>query len=208
MIAKHYNAQGKERGTVELPEAVFGQPVRTHAIWEAVRSFLANQRQGTASVKNRAAVSGGGKKPWRQKGTGRARAGSNRSPLWRHGGRAFGPRPRDYSFYVPRKIKALALRSALSARAADEAIRVVDSLNYEVPRTREVAGLLDTMGLGGRSCLLVLADHKPNTFMSARNIPRLRTVAVRELNPYYVMESDVIVLEVDGLDKIGEVAKA
>jgi large subunit ribosomal protein L4 len=205
MNAKHYNAQGEERGTVELPEAVFGQSVHTHAIWEVVRSYLANQRQGNASVKNRAAVSGGGRKPWRQKGTGRARAGSIRSPLWRHGGRAFGPRPRDYSFYVPRKVRALALRSALSARAAEQAISVIDSLDYTVPRTREVAGLLNKIGIGGRSCLLVLSDHKVNTFLSTRNIPRLRTIAVRELNPYFIMQSQAILFEVDGLGKIEEV---
>jgi large subunit ribosomal protein L4 len=204
MIAKHYNAKGEERGSIELPAAVFGHPVHTHAIWEAVRSFLANQRQGTAAVKTRAQVSGGGRKPWRQKGTGRARAGSIRSPLWRHGGRAFGPRPRDYSFYVPRKVRALALRSALSARAADQAISVVDALDFPAPKTREVAGLLQKIGLGGKSCLLVLSDHKANTFMSARNIPRLRTVAVRELNPYFVMQSEVILFEIDGLNRIEE----
>jgi large subunit ribosomal protein L4 len=207
MDAKHYSAKGDEQGSVELPAAVFEQPVHKHAIWEAVRNFLANRRQGTASVKNRAKISGGGRKPWRQKGTGRARAGTNRSPLWRHGARAFGPRPRSYSYRLPRKVRALALRSALSARAADLAISVVDPLDYSAPRTREMAGLLKKIGIEGKSCLLVLGDQKPNTFLSARNIPRLRTVQVQDLNPYYVMQSDAILFELSGLEKIQEVVR-
>ena len=207
MNAKHYSAEGVEQGTVELPEEVFGQPVHEHSIWEAVRCYLANQRHGTASVKTRAQVSGGGKKPWRQKGTGRARAGSNRSPIWRHGGRAFGPRPRDYSYEIPRKVRALALRSALSARAADEAVSVVDALEYSAPATKNLAGMLKKIGLDGKSCLLVLGEHRPNTYLSGRNIPRLTTIPLRELNPYVVMQSEVILFEAPGLSKIREVVR-
>ncbi len=208
MDAKHFNAQGEEQGTIELPVSVFGQPVHEHAIWEAVRMYLANQRQGTSSVKNRSAVSGGGRKPWRQKGTGRARSGSTRSPLWKHGARAFGPRPRDYSYRIPRKIRALALRSALSARAADLAVAVVDPLDFDKPQTRGIAGLLKKIGVEGKSCLLVLGDHKKNTYMSARNIPRVNTIEVRELNPYVVMQSETILFETSGLAKIEEVVGA
>jgi large subunit ribosomal protein L4 len=207
MNVKHFSAKGDERGTVELPEEVFGQPVHEHAIWEAVRCYLANQRQGTASVKTRAQVSGGGKKPWRQKGTGRARQGSNRSPLWRHGGRAFGPRPRSYNYTLPKKVRSLALRSALSARAADLAVSVVDVLDFTAPRTKDLAGLLKKIGAGEKRCLLVLGDHRPNAYLSGRNIPKLQTIPVRELNPYMVMQSDTIVFEVDGLEKIREVVR-
>jgi large subunit ribosomal protein L4 len=207
MNAKHFSAKGDERGTVELPEEVFGQPVHEHAIWEAVRCYLANQRQGTASVKTRAEVSGGGRKPWRQKGTGRARQGSNRSPLWRHGGRAFGPRPRSYNYTLPKKVRSLALRSALSARALDSAVSVVDVLDFAAPRTKDLAGLLKKIGAGEKRCLLVLGDHRPNAYLSGRNIPKLQTIPVRELNPYMVMQSDTIVFEVDGLEKIREVVR-
>jgi large subunit ribosomal protein L4 len=207
MNARHFTAKGEERGTVQLPDEVFGQPVHEHAIWEAVRCYLANQRQGTASVKTRAQVSGGGKKPWRQKGTGRARQGSNRSPIWRHGGRAFGPRPRSYNYTLPRKVRSLALRSALSARAADLAIMVVDVLDFPAPRTRDLAGLLKKMGTEEKRCLLVLGEHRPNAYLSGRNIPRLHTIPVRELNPYVVMQSDTIVFEMDGLEKIREVVR-
>ena len=207
MKAKHFTAKGDERGTVELPEEVFGQPVHEHAIWEAVRCYLANQRQGTASVKTRAQVSGGGKKPWRQKGTGRTRQGSNRSPLWRHGGRAFGPRPRSYNYTLPKKVRSLALRSALSARALDSAVSVVDVLDFAAPRTKDLAGLLKRIGAGEKRCLLVLGDHRPNAYLSGRNIPKLQTIPVRELNPYMVMQSDTIVFEVDGLEKIREVVR-
>lgn len=208
MNAKHFNAQGEERGTIELPAAVFGQPVNEHAIWEAVRMYLANQRQGTSAVKNRSLVSGGGRKPWRQKGTGRARAGSTRSPLWKHGARAFGPRPRDYSYQIPRKVRALALRSALSARAGDLAIAVVDPLGLTAPATKSVASLLKKIGVEGKSCLLVLGDHDKNTHMSTRNIPRVKTIAVRELNPYVVMQSEAILFETSGLAKIEEVVRS
>ena len=207
MNAKHFSAKGDERGTVELPDEVFGQPVHEHAIWEAVRCYLANQRQGTASVKTRAEVSGGGRKPWRQKGTGRARQGSTRSPLWRHGGRAFGPRPRSYNYTLPKKVRSLALRSALSARALDSAVSVVDVLDFAAPRTKDLAGLLKRIGAGEKRCLLVLGEHRPNTYLSGRNIPRLQTVPVRELNPYLVMQSETIVFELDGLEKIREVVR-
>ena len=208
MQVKHYSQKGEELGTVELPAGVFEQPVHEHAIWEAVRCYLANQRHGTASVKNRSEVSGGGRKPWRQKGTGRARQGSIRSPIWRHGARAFGPKPRDYGYEIPRKVRSLALRSALSARAADQVIAVIDGFEIEAPRTREVAALIRKIGLSGKRCLLVLGDHKPVTYKSARNIPRVKTVVVRELNPYSVMQSEAILFEMDGLAKIGEVVRA
>jgi large subunit ribosomal protein L4 len=208
MNAKHFNAQGEERGTIELPASVFGQPVHEHALWEAVRMYLANQRQGTSAVKNRSLVSGGGRKPWRQKGTGRARSGSTRSPIWKHGARAFGPRPRDYSFQIPRKVRTLALRSALSARANDLAIAVVDPLGLEKPATRSVAGLLKKIGVEGKSCLLVLGDHDKNAYMSTRNIPRVRTIAVRELNPYVVMQCEAILFDTSGLAKIEEVVRS
>jgi len=205
--ANHYSAQGDELGQVDLPARIFEAPVHTHVIWEAVRAYQANQRQGTAKVKSRAEVSGGGRKPWRQKGTGRARRGTIRSPLNRGGGRAFGPKPRKYTIELPKKIKAAALRSALSARAQDQEVRVIDDLSFAAPRTRELAAVLDKIGLASRRCLLVLGDYDANTYLSSRNIPQLCTISVRDLNTYVVMRSETVLFEAAGLERIEEVLR-
>jgi len=205
--AAHYSAKGEQLGEVELPGRIFDQPVHEHAIWEAVRAYLANQRLGTAKVKTRAEVSGGGRKPWRQKGTGRARRGTIRAPLHVGGGRAFGPRPRDYGYQVPKKVKSLALRSALSARARDNQIFVIDPIELEAPRTREVASLLGAIGVVGKKCLLVLGDHSVVTYRSSRNIKHLKTMTINDLNTYAVMQSEALVIDKSGLDKIEEVLR-
>src|SRR6266850_5567199 len=132
---KRFGADGSERGTTELPDELFAQPVHEHLLWLSVKRYLGNQRQGTARVKTRGEVSGGGRKPWKQKGTGRARAGSNTSPLWPGGGRAFGPKPRDYRTEMPRKQRRAALVSALSLKASENAVSVVDKLEFAAPRT-------------------------------------------------------------------------
>jgi large subunit ribosomal protein L4 len=205
--ATHYNAQGEEIGQVELPDRIFGAPTNTHAIWEVVRAYLANQRQGTSKVKSRVEVSGTGRKPYRQKGTGRARRGTMRAPLHRGGGRAFGPKPRDYGMRVPKKVRALALRSALSARARDNQICVIDKIELDEPKTREVASMLARIGAGDARCLLVLGDSDVNTYKSSRNLPRVETIAVNELHTYAVMQSDKVLFETGGLEKIEEVLR-
>jgi len=205
--AVHYSAQGDELGQVDLPEHVFEAPIRTHTIWEAVRAYQANQRQGTSKVKSRAEVSGGGRKPWRQKGTGRARRGTIRSPLNRGGGRAFGPKPRSYTITLPKKVRSAALRGALSARARDNEVRVIDRLGFGAPRTHDMASLLGKIGLTERKCLLVLGDYDENAFLSSRNIPNLCTISLRDLNTYVVMRSETVLFESEGLAQIEEVLR-
>jgi large subunit ribosomal protein L4 len=205
--AVHYSAQGEEIGQVELPARIFEAPIREHAIWEVVRAYRANQRLGTAKVKTRAEVRGGGRKPYRQKGTGRARRGTIRSPIARGGGRAFGPKPRSYRIDLPRKVRASALRSALSARARDAEVRVIDRLEFEAPRTRDMASILGRIGLGERRCLLVLGDHDRNAYLSSRNIPNLETITLRDLNTYAVMRSETVLFEGAGLEQIEEVLR-
>lgn len=192
--AKLYAPTGEEKGMIDLPEWAFGSTIRRHVMWEVVRNFLANQRHGTASVKNRAAVSGGGKKPWAQKKTGRARAGTNRSPLWVGGGRAFGPHPRSYSYELPKKVRRVALRSALTLKARESNIAVLSELPLTDVKTREVYGVLRNLGLVKGKTLLVLPEHDPQMLRAARNIPKLSTAVFTNLNTYQVLNSDRLVL--------------
>ena len=156
MNAKIYGLDGKETGTATLPDELFAQQVHEHLLWLSVKRHLGNQRQGTAKVKTRGEVSGGGRKPWRQKGTGRARSGSNTSPLWPGGGRAFGPKPRDYRTDMPKAQRRRALSSALSLKAGENAVSVIESLSFDAPKTREMAALLGRIGLADKRTLLVL----------------------------------------------------
>jgi large subunit ribosomal protein L4 len=192
--AKLYAPTGQEKGTVELPDWAFASAIHRHAMWEAVRNFLANQRQGTAMVKNRKLVSGGGKKPWAQKKTGRARAGTSRSPIWVGGARAFGPRPRSYAYELPKKVRRVALRSALTLKAREEQIAVLSDLPLAQVKTREVYSVLKNLGLQGTKILLVLPEYDANVLRAARNIPKLQTEVFRNLNTYQVMRSDRLVL--------------
>ena len=170
---------------MDLPEAIFAGPANDHLIYEAVVNFRANQRQGTAATKTRAAVSGGGKKPWRQKGTGRARSGSTRSPLWRKGGTVFGPEPRDYSFELPKKAKRGALRSALAQKLAAGDLIVASDLELKAPKTKEGVALLKAFGL--ESALLVDTAANAHLFRAVRNLPRIKAVDVAGLNIYDVL---------------------
>src|SRR6267142_4660427 len=170
MNAKIYGHDGAEKGTAALPDELFGQQVNEHLLWMSVKRYLGNQRQGTAKVKSRAEVSGGGKKPFRQKGTGRARQGSNTSPLMPGGGRAFGPRPRDYRTELPRQQRHLALTSALSLRASENAVSVLDQLPLTEVKTAAVAAVLKSLGLNAKRTLLVLAEHDERVWKSCRNI--------------------------------------
>ena len=205
MNAKLYAADGAEKGTTVLPDELFAQPVHEHLIWLAVKRHLGNQRQGTASVKNKALVSGGGKKPFKQKGTGRARQGSNTSPLMPGGGRAFGPRPRDYRTELPKKQRRQALVSALSLKATESAITVLESLTADAPKTSQVAGVLKKMGVYGKRTLLVVGQQNDAVWKSVRNIDRLNTTLAHQLNTYDLVNADAVIMTQDGLARVKEV---
>jgi large subunit ribosomal protein L4 len=196
---------GQQNGEVTLPDALFGVTPNEHVMHEAVRTYLSNQRSGTASVKGRSDVSGGGKKPWRQKGSGRARIGSTRVSHWVGGGVAFGPQPRDFSMRLPRKIKRLALTSALSTKAAADEIRVLEDFALPKVSTKEVATLLSAIGIGEEKVLLVIREGSRELFLSARNIPNLKVQLARELTPYNLLWADKVVLTTSGLETVEEV---
>jgi large subunit ribosomal protein L4 len=203
--AKTFGADGAEKGVTALPESLFGQQVHEHLLWLSVKRHLGNQRQGTAKVKHKGEVSGGGKKPFRQKGTGRARQGSNTSPLMPGGGRAFGPVPRDHRTAMPKRQRRQALASALSAKANDGAVSVVESLALERPRTREVAQLLAALGLEDKRTLLVLDGADEAVVKSCRNIRNLHTVQAHQLNAYDLLNADALVLTSQSLARVQEV---
>ena len=167
--AQVINRNGQAVGTIELPEAVFGYPIKEHLLYEAVISTRSNQRRGTAATKTRAQVSGSNRKPWRQKGTGRARAGATRSPLWRHGGTTFGPQPKSFATALPKEARKNALRSALAAKRADGRILIVDDLALAAPKTKDAAALLK--GLNVASALVVDAQTNASLFTALRNMP-------------------------------------
>ncbi len=205
MNAKLYGLDGSEKGTTALPDELFAQPVHEHLVWLAVKRHLGNQRQGTSSVKNRGAVSGGGKKPFKQKGTGRARQGSNTSPLMPGGGRAFGPRPRDYRTDMPKKQRRQALVSALSLKATSDAVSVLEALSAEAPKTSKVAGVLKKMGVYGKRTLLVVDQQNEAVWKSVRNIDKLETTLAHQLNTYDLMKAEALILTADGLARVKEV---
>lgn len=182
---------GKTAAQVDLPENVLSGGAHDHLIYEAVVNYRANQRQGTAATKTRAFVSGGGKKPWRQKGTGRARVGSTRSPLWKKGGTVFGPQPRDYSYELPKKARRGALRAALARKHADRELIVASELEVKEPKTREAVALLRAYKLD--SALLVDTPDNANLFRAVRNLPRVKAVDVAGLNVYDVLAHKSVV---------------
>ena len=205
MDAKLYSPDGAAKGTTALPDELFAQPVHEHLLWLSVKRHLGNQRQGTAKVKGRGEVSGGGRKPWRQKGTGRARSGSNTSPLWPGGGRAFGPEPRDYRTELPRKQRRAALAAALSQKASEQAVSVLESLSLEAPQTRQVAAMLKTMGLYDKRTLLVLGEADQNVIKSCRNLRNLRTTLAHQINAYELLDCEQVLLTAGGLARVREV---
>jgi len=208
MKAPVYSAAGDKTGEKELPTVLFDGTVHQASMYQAVKAFLANQRQANASTKTRAEVSGGNKKPWRQKGTGRARQGSIRSPQWRGGGVVFGPRPgRNYHQDLPKQVKWLARRSAFNARAQDGGIILIESISFDAPKTKQVAALLKTTGAGGN--ILVLTDgYKPAVYMSARNIPGVEVRPFGQESAYDVLWADTVVIEAPALERAAEVAHA
>ncbi|MDE7298508.1 MAG: 50S ribosomal protein L4 [Lachnospiraceae bacterium] len=200
---KVYNMEGSEVGTLELSDAVFGVEVNEHLMHMAVVSQLANKRQGTQSAKTRAEVRGGGRKPWKQKGTGHARQGSTRAPQWKGGGVVFAPKPRDYSFKMNKKEKAFAVKSALTSRVAADKIYVLESLSFDEIKTKKMAAVLN--GLKVNKALVVLGDKNENVILSARNLPAVRTALYNTINVYDIVKYDSLVITKDAVAKIEEV---
>lgn len=198
-----YNMEGKEVGTIELSDAVFGVEVNEHLVHKAVVLQLANKRQGTQKAKTRSEVSGGGRKPWRQKGTGHARQGSTRSPQWKGGGVVFAPVPRDYSFKMNRKEKRLALKSALTSRVQDNKLIVLDELKLDGIKTKNFKQVMDNLKV--TKGLVVIADNDENIMMSAKNLPKIDTAATNTINVYDIMKAGTVVLTKDAAKKIEEV---
>ncbi len=196
--------KGKKKGTVDLNDAIFAIEPNEAVMHQMVVSYLANQRQGTQSALTRSEVSGGGKKPWRQKGTGRARQGSTRAPQWTHGGIVFAPKPRNYSFSVNKKVKRLAMKSALSTKVADSELIVVDKIALDEFKTKVVAEMLTAIG-ADKKALIVLPEVDKKVIKSASNIKGVKTAQVNELNVYDILNADKLVIVKDAVSKIEEV---
>lgn len=197
------DVKGNVVGDVELSEAIFGIEPNEHVVHEVVVALLANRRQGTRSALTRSEVRGGGRKPWRQKGTGRARAGTIRSPLWKGGGVIFAPKSRDYSKKVNKKVKALAMKSVFSAKAQDNELRVLNQLVMDVPKTKEMIAVLNN--INAQKALIVLPENNEAIIRSANNIPKVATTTVNELNVYNMLKYDVLIMTQEALQKIEEV---
>ncbi|ADD03209.1 ribosomal protein L4/L1e [Thermoanaerobacter mathranii subsp. mathranii str. A3] len=198
-----YNVKGEQVGEIELKDSVFGVPVNVPVMHQAVLNYLANQRQGTHSTKTRGEVRGGGRKPWRQKGTGRARQGSIRAPQWIKGGVVFGPKPRDYSYKLPKKVKRLALKSALSSKVRDNEIIVLDEFKLDQPKTKKVVELLKNFNVD--SALIVVPEGEKNVELSTRNIPGVKTLYANYLNTYDVLKYDKFIITKDAVGIVEEV---
>ena len=205
MNAKIFGLDGSEKGVAALPDELFGQQVNEHLLYLSVKRYLGNQRQGTAKVKTRGEVSGGGRKPFKQKGTGRARQGSNTSPLMPGGGRAFGPRPRDYRTDMPKQQRRQALFSALSLKAGENAISVIEPLSFAAPKTREMAAILANLGLTGKRTLLVLDQANESVVKSCRNLRYLRTTLAHQVHAYDLLDCDAVLVTQSSLERMKEV---
>jgi large subunit ribosomal protein L4 len=195
---------GKQVGDIELNDSVFGIEPNEHVIYEAVIMQQASRRQGTHATKNRSAVRGGGRKPWRQKGTGRARQGSIRSPQWVGGGVVFGPSPRSYSYKLPKKVRRLAIKSALSAKVRDNETIILDQLVMETPKTKAFAEVMKNLSINEKA-LIVINDDNEATALSARNIPTVKLVSFDQVNVYDVVNSGKLIMTKDAAEKLGEV---
>ena len=205
MEVKVYNQDGQEVGSVQLKPEIFGVEPNEGVVHQYVVNYLARQRQGNASTKVRREVRGGGRKPWRQKGTGRARAGTIRSPLWRGGGTVFGPKPREYGCKMPKKMKRLALRSIFSDKARSERIKILDKLQFEEIKTKAVVNVLAKLDLDGRKCLLLDEGKNENLFISCRNLARVKYCRASLANGYDMLDADFLVITRAGLEKVEEV---
>ena len=199
-----FDMTGKSVGEMTLSDAIFGIEPNTSVMHAAVVNYLANQRQGTQSTLTRSEVSGGGRKPWKQKGTGRARQGSTRAPQWTHGGIALGPKPRDYSYELPKKVKRLALKSAFSAKVADNNLIVVDNIAVEGYKTKAVAEMLSNLGADKKD-IIVMPEVDAKLIKSAANIPGVKTALVNTINVYDILNCDKFIVAKSALEKIEEV---
>lgn len=198
-----FNKEGQKVGDIQIDENIFGVEINADAIHQVVVAQLANKRQGTQSAKTRAEVRGGGIKPWRQKGTGRARQGSIRSPQWIHGGIVFAPKPRDYRVSVPKKMRRVAFKSALSAKVAENEMIVIDSLEFDAPKTKAMLDVLNAFN--AKKTLIVVAESNENIYKSARNIPGVQVLPVNNLNVYDILKYEKFIVTKDAVSKIEEV---
>lgn len=199
-----YDMNGAQIGELELNDNVFGIKPNKSVMYDFVKMQLANKRVGSASTKTRAEVRGGGRKPWRQKGTGRARVGSIRNPIWTGGGVAFGPKPRDYSYRLPRKVRRLAMKSALSSKVLENNIIVVDELNFDEPKTKQMVATLQALN-SDKKTLIVTADGNSNVIKSARNIPGVKPLRVDLINVYDLLNYDTLLITRDAVNRVEEV---
>ena len=199
-----YNMSGDIVEEIALSEDIFGIEINEHVVWEVVRNQLANKRQGTQSAKTRAEVRGGGRKPWRQKGTGRARQGSKNSPQWKGGGVVFAPKPRDYSYSVPKKVKRLALKSVLTSKVQENEIIVVDEIKFDSPKTKEMVSLLTKLN-ADKKALIVMGEKDLNVIKSANNIPNVATALVNTINVYDILKYNSFIITKDAVRKVEEV---
>jgi len=206
--APRFSAAGEPQAAVALPEALFDGTVNQDAMHRAVVTYLSNQRQGTHQTKTRHFVTGGNQKPWRQKGTGRARQGSTRAPHWRHGGIVFGPHPRSYRLGIPRKVRQLARKSALNVRAREGNLVVVEPLAFAKPQTKQLAGLLARLGAADRKVLVLTAESSPNVYLSGRNLPEVRVLPFADATAYEVLWAETVVIEWPALTGAGEAVHA
>lgn len=193
--AAAFDSKGKKSNAVALPADYFDGTINMPVMHQAVKAYLANQRQGNASTKTRGFVIGGNQKPWKQKGTGRARQGSTRAPQWVGGGTVFGPTPRSYAQYVPRKVRALARKSAFNARARENALFVIDSFNIDAPKTSELQSLLATIGVADKKVLVLTNGVNHNVYMSGRNLPSTHVMPFSDVSTYHILWSDVVIVE-------------
>lgn len=198
-----YSKEGEKVDNLQLDDKKFGGPIHKKLLRDAVIMYEANKRQGTACTKTKGEVAGGGRKPWAQKHTGRARAGSIRSPLWKGGGVSHGPKPRDYSFSIPKKARRLALCTALSAKARDNELVVIDDLNFAVPKTSQMVSILKALNIDNSSCLIVIPKANETVWKSARNIPSVKVMTSTELNAYEVLRPKKVLLTKEALSSIG-----
>ncbi len=198
-----YKIDGKTSGDkIELADDIFGIEPNEHAIYLSVKAYLANQRQGTHKAKERSEVRGGGRKPWRQKGRGTARAGTTRSPIWVGGGTTFGPRPRDYTQKLPKKVKQLARKSALSSKAKEKQLLVVEDFTFEQPKTKEFASILNAFDLNGKKILLLTGKTDTNVYKSGRNISKVNIMEASKASTYNILNSQLLVLQKSAVEEI------
>ena len=208
LTARYFSVSGEPGDALELPEDLFDGVVNEAVLHQVIKAYLANQRQGNASTKTRAEVSGGNSKVWKQKGTGRARQGSTRAPHWRHGGVAFGPRPRSYHQDLPKKVKALARRSAFNKRALNNEVAVIERLELSAAKTKQIIELLAKIGIGEQKILILTAGQNENVFRSARNLQNVQVLPFREASAYEVLNARQVLIEAEALRPAEEVVHA